>query len=66
MKTMTLILLAMLTGGTLFAADPPPTPAPNTAAPPPSKFEWARDFQKALALAKQQGKLVMVDFYTDW
>ncbi len=27
---------------------------------------WQRDLPKALAVAEREGKLVMVDFYTDW
>jgi hypothetical protein len=30
------------------------------------EMPWAKDFASAQALAKSSGKLIMVDFYTEW
>ena len=40
---------------------------PSTAGNPPTakSIVWQTDFDKALAQAKKQQKLVMVDFYTE-
>ena len=39
-----------LTTGFAFAGDMP----------------WAKDFASAKKMAKSSGKLIMLDFYTDW
>jgi hypothetical protein len=28
--------------------------------------KWVKDFSSAMTMSKSSGKLVMVDFYTDW
>ncbi len=30
------------------------------------EMPWAKDFAAAKKLAKSSGKLIMLDFYTDW
>jgi len=30
------------------------------------EMPWAKDFASAKEMAKSQGKLIMLDFYTDW
>ena len=32
----------------------------------PSKIAWTSDIKKAFEQSKKQGKLLMIDFYTDW
>jgi len=41
------------------------TSAPAGAPPPGKSIVWQTDFNKALAQAKQQHKLLMIDFYTE-
>ncbi len=53
-------IIALMAATPLFAQNNAPAPAQ------PVKLEWQQDFNKAVALAKAQHKLVMVDFYTDW
>jgi hypothetical protein len=36
------------------------------ATPAAKKITWQTDFKKASALAKKSGKIMMLDFYTDW
>ena len=31
-----------------------------------SDMPWAKDFDSAKQMAKSSGKLIMLDFYTDW
>lgn len=31
-----------------------------------SDMPWAKDFDSAKKMAKSSGKLIMLDFYTDW
>ncbi len=30
------------------------------------EIDWIKDYKKGLAKAKATGKLMLVDFYTDW
>ena len=50
MKRMIVILATILLAGAIRAAE----------------VKWEQDYDKALALAKTNNKLVVVDMYTDW
>ncbi len=44
--------------------EPKPKPKPKPAAP--TAIKWAKDWPSAQKAAAVSGKLIMVDFYTDW
>ena len=50
---------------TVFVAGAVASGAPTGKAPAGKSIVWQTDFDKALATAKKQNKLLMVDFYTE-
>lgn len=56
--TVTLVLVAALA----FAGDPPK----KAALPLPKGYTWESNFELAKLKAAEAGKLLYVDFYTDW
>ncbi len=54
---------AEVTSVTGQQVEPKVTMAPTVTAP---SFEWAQDYDRAFAAAKETKRIVMVDVYTDW
>jgi len=43
-----------------------PSPKPTAKAATPTVIAWAKDWPTAQKAAAKSGKLIMIDFYTDW
>lgn len=62
------LLLKLRAPQPAVAAAPTSVSAPGAVAPPPvaGSIIWEASYESAMDIARQTGKPVMVDFYTDW